>query len=45
MINKIAQSKLLLSHKIVMRFGGAAGRPYDWREDHTMNPDLFRDPR
>lgn len=44
-VNKIARPKFLLAKNIMMNFGGAPKRIYDWREDHTVNPDLTQDPR
>ena len=39
-VNKIAKSKLLQSSRIMKKFSGAPKIVYDWREDHTANPDL-----
>lgn len=45
LVNTLAQ-KTLLQTKIIMRFGGGHHHaPYDWRDDHAKNPDLFYDPR
>lgn len=44
LVNRIAK-RMLLSTKTVVNFSGAHHHVYDWRDDHTQNPDLFQDPR
>lgn len=39
-VNKIAKSKLIQFNRIVKTFSGAPKIKYDWRDDHTINPDL-----
>ena len=40
-VNKLTH-KMLLQTRVMMRFsGGHHHHVYDWRDDHTKNPDFF----
>lgn len=44
-VNKLA-SRALIQTRIMMKFSGGHHAPvYDWRDDHTQNPDFYEDPR
>lgn len=46
MLLNIITKRMTLSAKMTMKFsGGHHHHVYDWRDDHTKNPDLFDDPR